>query len=101
MTFEYKLGGRMIGTEDAIDYLETFVADAVSQSEVKLDSSEFDYMVNRFKYLANRVMPIKPKYLKGKYGKKYDSYSCGGCGFTVHYDVYTFCPKCGREIDWR
>lgn len=41
----------------------------------------------------------KPKFHKGKYGKKYDNHTCGNCGhgIQVHYD---YCPKCGFRLLW-
>ncbi len=41
----------------------------------------------------------KPRFHKGVYGKKYDSYSCGECGhgIVVQND---YCPNCGYRILW-
>ena len=49
---------------------------------------------------ALRMMEgAKPKYHKGVYGKKYDSHSCGNCGFGVSV-ICDYCPKCGFRILW-
>lgn len=42
---------------------------------------------------------IKPKFHKGKYGKKYDSYSCGNCGVTA-FENEKYCFRCGYPIWW-
>lgn len=41
----------------------------------------------------------KPKFHKGKYGKQYDSHTCGNCGFGLEV-IYDYCPKCGCRLLW-
>ena len=41
----------------------------------------------------------KPKFHKGKYGKKFDYHTCGHCGATVDV-IYDYCFKCGFRILW-
>ncbi len=42
----------------------------------------------------------KPKFHKGKYGKKYDNYTCGNCGAGLKDIVDDFCWSCGFRILW-
>jgi len=43
----------------------------------------------------------KPKYHNGHYGKKYDYWTCGQCGFTVKRGVIeNYCCNCGYRILW-
>ena len=42
--------------------------------------------------------PAEPKYLPGKFGAKYDSYTCRNCGFGVNQSFYNVCPSCGQAL---
>lgn len=43
----------------------------------------------------------KPKFHKGRHGKKYDYYTCGNCGAEVkHGVVENYCFNCGYRILW-
>lgn len=48
---------------------------------------------------------VKPKFHKGKYGTKYDSYTCRNCGSTIitgrvtNY-CHNYCCNCGYKILW-
>lgn len=44
---------------------------------------------------------IKPKFHKGKYGTKYDSWTCGNCGAELVYSVCeNYCHNCGYKQLW-
>lgn len=92
--FTYYGDGRGTSSENA---LEIFRA---RMPEDKNEADRYECALNRFIYLAERLQPIKPKFHKGQYGKKYDSYTCGACGHVVAV-TYRFCSNCGREINWR
>ena len=49
-------------------------------------------------YILAKDVPVEPRFNKGKYGSKYDSYSCGRCGFGISEIVYKYCPNCGQRI---
>jgi hypothetical protein len=49
-------------------------------------------------YECRKAEPIKPKYHKGIYGKKFDTYSCGNCGAGIAEAHWKYCPNCGRAI---
>lgn len=100
MSLELTGNGRCIGIDAALEMFEVFVPDAISNSDTEIDAEEYEYALNRFRWLAQRVVPVKPKFMKGKYGHKYDSYSCGACGHVLHKGIYKYCPNCGREIQW-
>ena len=51
----------------------------------------------RAMWILAKDVPVEPKFYKGKYGSKYDSYACGRCGFTI-VTVYKYCPNCGQRI---
>lgn len=50
--------------------------------------------------LALRQMEgFKPKYVAGKYGKKFSYHKCGNCGVTIEV-IADYCFKCGYRILW-
>lgn len=52
------------------------------------------------KYALEAYEGAKPKFHKGKYGKKYDYYTCGNCGCGLRDIVDNFCWSCGFQILW-
>lgn len=42
--------------------------------------------------------PAEPNFQPGKYGAKYDSYTCRNCGFGVNEAFYKVCPNCGQAL---
>lgn len=72
----------------------------VEELEVK-DPEYKDRVLNRLRYERDKAKPVKPTFRKGKYGKQFDTYTCGRCGFSVNEPVYRFCPNCGFAINWR
>lgn len=90
--------GTMMGEDDVIALLETFVADALTQSEVLVSQDEYERALNRIRYRFNQCKPVKPKRHKGKYIK--DFWTCGNCAFTVPEVGWNYCPNCGFQIGW-
>ena len=45
-----------------------------------------------------RDYPLEPKFQKGRSSKKYDSYTCGNCGFGVTEAYIKYCENCGQRI---
>lgn len=43
-----------------------------------------------------RVKPTKNQSLLANFL----GWNCGACGFPLLSDGYTYCPRCGRRIDW-
>lgn len=44
---------------------------------------------------------MKPKFHKGKYGIKYDHWTCGQCGQMLKHDVgENYCWNCGYRVLW-
>ena len=80
--------GPMVGCEDALSFVSS-----LPESETR------DRVLRRMQYEFAREKGRRVKFRKGVHGKKYDSYTCGNCGFVVSV-VYTFCPNCGFSIDW-
>ncbi|MCR5720025.1 MAG: hypothetical protein K6F84_05620 [Lachnospiraceae bacterium] len=79
----------MVGCNTAITWVENLknVDDAIRNRVLK-----------RMIYEFSKDIPVKPKFHKGKYGHKYDHYTCGNCGHGINiYDK--FCPNCGFRIE--
>lgn len=89
--------GTMMSEDKTLELLEVEVADAVSQCGV--DAEDYSRAVNRIKYRFDQCRPVKPKFHKGQYGKKYDSYTCGNCGHTVEV-INNYCSNCGYGVKW-
>lgn len=71
--------------------------DWVKQLEEK--QAELSLPRARKSFLAEKGK--KPKFHKGKYGSKYDSWTCGNCGSTLHNGVCNnYCSNCGYKVLW-
>lgn len=55
--------------------------------------------VARIKKAFNAEYGAVPRFHKGKYGKKYDSYTCGHCGSGIGIEA-NYCSKCGTQANW-
>ena len=69
----------------------------------KLDVSDVDYkerVLARMRYERDKAIPVKPRYVKGLYGKKYDTYYCGNCGHGISEIGDNYCRNCGTSIGW-
>ena len=86
--------GMMISFEDAIKMVELELP--------TFDDGHFkERALNRLRYECDKSKPVAPKYNKGRYGSKYDSYSCGNCGHGGIESYYHYCPNCGYAIGWK
>lgn len=86
--------GRMCSGKDALEFFESQTVET-KESERQMDS------INRFKYLLAKDVGKKPKFHPGKYGKKYDNWTCGNCGSgLVNGVVANYCGNCGYQILW-
>lgn len=47
-----------------------------------------------------RMSPMEPKFHKGKYGSRYDNYTCANCGSILSSITWHFCPNCGQCITY-
>lgn len=81
----------MIGCKDALGYIALMLPNFEKRNEV----------IERVRYEFERDVPVKPKFIKGIHGMKYDSYSCGHCGNGGKQVIDKFCSNCGFAIDWR
>ena len=79
----------MIGCTDAINWVARQIVD---------DADVQDCVVNRMIYQFEKEEGSKAKYHKGKYGSRYDSYTCGNCGHTISEAYWKYCPNCGYRI---
>lgn len=65
------------------------------------NDEEYEYFRNTVEYLVQKDLGSKPRYQPGKYGKKYDYWSCGRCGNVIKGDVSdNYCWHCGTRILW-
>lgn len=64
-----KAYGRMVGCNEALDFVR-----ALPESETR------DRTIRRMEFEFDKETPVPMKFIPGKYGKKYDNYSCGQCG---------------------
>lgn len=51
-------------------------------------------------HAINAYTGARPKFHKGKYGKQYNSYTCGHCGHQLKDINDNFCWNCGYRILW-
>ena len=81
--------GPMVGCETAIMWVENLK---------DVDTNIKERVIRRMKYEFQKDIPVLPRFNKGRYGHKYDSYSCGNCGAGIDAVLYKFCPNCGYAI---
>lgn len=58
-----------------------------------------DQVINRLDYHRRQAEGVKPCFIKGVYGKKFDYHTCGNCGRTVQVQD-NYCAGCGFLIKW-
>lgn len=81
----------MVGEQKAIDFLLNV--------PVKIEDEEMlCRVIKRIKYRFDQCVPVTPKFNKGKYGKKYDSWRCGKCAYSLPEAGWNYCPNCGYTI---
>ena len=73
---------------------------AIAWAEQQPESTVRDCVLARMRYERDKAIPVKPKFHPGKYGHRYDSYTCGNCGTTIAQIWHNYCPKCGFAIGW-
>lgn len=55
----------------------------------------------RIKKALKAETGAKPKFHKGVYGRKHDTYTCGNCGCELPKDVLqNYCWNCGYAVLW-
>lgn len=84
--------GQCVGCEYALTWVENLTG---------VDEIIKERVLNRMRYEFDKDIPVKPKFRKGIYGKKYDNYSCGNCGYGGLQVHEVYCAHCGFRIDWR
>lgn len=81
---------------DAVEFLEMLPDNIPDEIKDEEFVDEYERMLNRVRYEVRQSVPVAPKVYKARYTE----YTCGQCGFGVRYDLYKYCPKCGRAIQW-
>ncbi len=84
--------GPMVGCETAITWVTGLK---------EVDRNIQERVVRRMRYEFKKDIPVKPVFHKGKYGAKYDNFTCGKCGCGLSEAWYKFCPNCGYIIGTR
>lgn len=79
----------MIGCKDAVEWVR-------SQQVIDVDIQE--RVINRMEYEFEKDLGTPPTYHKGKYGSKYDSWTCGNCGHGLAEPYWKFCPNRGYKV---
>ena len=94
-------GGRMIGGEAAVEFLE-MLPDNIPD-EIKDDDfcDEYEFMLNRVRYEVAQSIPVPAKRHKTTSHAFHDYFTCGKCGAVVDSATDNFCRKCGRAIGWK
>lgn len=88
----------MIGNDRAIEYVENELPDMLGSLPPEA-ADEFNCFSRRVIYTCKMNKGVKPVFIKGKYGKKYDSWKCGNCGAGIlHTEIAKFCSNCGCRI---
>ncbi len=82
------MADRMCGVDDAIAYLRGLDDDRARDTAARLT------------YIRDKETGVKPKFHKGRYGHKYDYYTCGHCGSTFPHGAERFCSNCGYAVLW-
>lgn len=91
----------MMSGYDALKLLAKVVEIIESEKQYKGLHEDLIRMTHRFEYLVDQADPVRPKYHKGIYGKKYDNWTCGNCGCEINHDVVqNYCWNCGHAIKW-
>lgn len=92
----------MIGNMQTIDYVQNALPDMLGALPPDA-AAEYDGFAKRVVYTCTLNQGKPPRFHKGKYGKKYDRWTCGNCGAGIlHPEIQKFCMNCGcaiREYD--
>ena len=80
----------MVGERDALNFL-------LNVQVQPQDEEMMCRVAKRVKYRFDQTVPVKPRFRKGIYGKKYDRYTCGHCGYGLEAG-WDYCPNCGYAI---
>ena len=88
-----KITGAAMSGPDAIEYMEElteFITDEMLPTHEKA--------LNAFRYVVARDIPVEPKFYPGRVSRKYDSYTCGNCGFGLKEAYEKYCCNCGQRV---
>ena len=71
---------------------------AIQWAQSMPDSADKQHSINRMRYERDKAVSVTPKFHKGIYGHKYDTYTCGNCGTRITEAWWRYCPNCGFAI---
>ncbi len=81
--------GIMVGCQAALTWVENLK---------NVDGNIKSRVLSRMQYEFDKDIAVPPKFHKGKYGAKYDSWTCGHCGAGLNEAHWKFCPNCSYMI---
>lgn len=94
------MGMPMIGSQAALEYAELYIPDMLPPLDQEA-AEYYDCFVERLRYLVRKDRGTRPKFHKGRCGRKYDYWTCGNCGATVKREILEkYCCNCGYAILW-
>ena len=98
---ELTRGGRMIGGEAAVEFLE-MLPDNIPD-EIKDDDfcAQYEFMLNRVRHEVAQSIPVPAKRHQATSHAFHDYFTCGKCGFIVDSCTDNYCRSCGRAIGWK
>lgn len=93
--------GPMVSEDEAMGLLNQICGEIDIHKKENGFGEKLGRMKNLFAYLADQAKPVSLKYHKGKYGRKYDYWTCRNCGCEItHGVVQNFCWNCGHRLAW-
>ena len=87
--------GLCMSTSRAIRMLSSLIEQQAGDPQTAAD---YDRMLNTIRYALRKTVPVEPCFRPGRYGRKYDNYTCGVCGAGVNDIGYKYCPNCGQRL---
>ena len=85
--------GRCMAPADALVLLEQLQASVCAG-----DDTDLAYALNTVRYAVARIIPVAPRFTKGRNGPTYDAYYCQRCGSQVNPVGGRYCWNCGQRL---
>lgn len=96
ISLELTMGGRTVSSEEAIRFFGSVLELLDDPIKTEGFRNQYEYALNRLRYLARLDIPAAPKEHKGRF----TTYNCGRCGSCLGADTAKFCSKCGQRVRW-
>lgn len=96
ISLELTMGGRTVSSEEAIRFFGSVLELLDDPIKTEDFRNQYEYALNRLRYLARLDIPATPKEDKGRF----TTCNCGRCGFCLDRGIDKFCPHCGQRVRW-